>query len=221
MCALFFGTYNYQANTSNYYSMQDMKIISHLDPDLERGQNVMDAGIFYFSDGSKINPDLSWHYMAGTLYCVAPITGSRGKPATMSYDFWAVGKDCCSYSSPDFRCGDFASPKARSAVRIFDEDDIQNYRLAVMQAETLFDIMGTHPIFVEWEADPIGDMHKYLTLGFKLWMKSIMGFFVFSLFAMVMATGQYAFLGRRESVYEQGILDAPAWAHLSEQYRQF
>merc|ERR1719246_354413 len=87
------GAYNFMSNEAFWHSMTDLKVISHIDPDLERGQNVMDAGIFYFSDGTHIDGQRSWHYMGGspgTLYCVAPIVASRGAPVTQSYDFWAV-----------------------------------------------------------------------------------------------------------------------------------
>lgn len=205
-----FGSYNYSRNLNPYYTLNDLKVISHLDPGKERGQNVMDAGIFYFSEGTHVNGHKSWHFKDGTLYCVAPIVSAGGSPETQSYDFWAVGKDCCSMSSSDFRCGDTSNPTSRSAIRIFDDADIQHYRLAVEQAETLYNVMATHPIFFEWYIDPLEHVGAWNEKGFKWYLRSIAAFFVLSLVSVIGATSQFAYIGRRESVYEQSVLEAPS-----------
>jgi len=205
-----FGSYNYWRNLNPYYNLNDLKIISHLDPGKERGQNVMDAGIFYFSEGTHVDGFRSWHFKHSTLYCVAPIVGVGGSPETQSYDFWAVGKDCCSMSSSDFRCGDTANPNSRSAIRIFDDADIQNYRLAVEQAETLYNVMATHPIFFEWYTDPLQHVSNWNDTGYKWYLRSLAAFFVLCLVALVAAVSQFAYIGRRESVYETAVLEAPS-----------
>lgn len=33
----------------------------------------MDAGLFYFSQGTKIDFSRSWHFKHGNVYCVAPL----------------------------------------------------------------------------------------------------------------------------------------------------
>ena len=38
---------------------------------------------------------------AGVRYCVVPIVNGEAKPA--SYDFWAVGTNCC---EQNFKCGE-------------------------------------------------------------------------------------------------------------------
>lgn len=205
----FFGSYNYSRNLNPYYNLNDLKVISHLDPGKERGQNVMDAGIFYFSEGTHVDGLKSWHFKHDTLYCVAPIVSARGSPETQSYDFWAVGKDCCSMSSSDFRCGDTSNPTSRSAIRIFDDADIQNYRLAVEQTETLYNVMATHPIFFEWYIDPLEHVSSWNDKGYKWFLRSIAAFFVLCLVSLTAAVSQFAYIGRRESVYEQGVMEAP------------
>ena len=60
------------------------------------------------------------------VYCVAPIT--TPSMLTQTLDFWAVGTDCCGTSSSDFRCGEYANPRARSGLRVLDESVLPNYR---------------------------------------------------------------------------------------------
>jgi len=205
--AVFFGTYlgyqNYRNNSRHLYEIQDLKVIGHIDADKEFGQNVMDAGIFYFADNNHIDPTKSWHFKHGTVYCVAPIIGVNPTPETASFDYWAVGKDCCSTSSSDFRCGDFRNPKARSGVRILNDADRPFYRLAVEQSETLYNIKSTYPVFVEWTQDPLGEMNVWGVKAYNAYMSSVATFFVISSIGVLVATVRFSFLGRRGAEHEQ------------------
>lgn len=198
--AIFFGTvfgyWNYISNSRPYYSIQDLKVIGHIDADVEHGQNTMDAGIFYFADGNHIDSSRSWHFKQGSVYCVAPIIGAHSTPQTASFDFWAVGKDCCSTSSSDFRCGAFSDPQARSAIRILNDEDRPFYRLAVEQTETLYNIVSTHPIFVEWTQDPLSDVNTWRMKAYNSYLSSVATFFVFSVIAVLCAAVAFSFIGR-------------------------
>ena len=44
---------------------------------------------------------------------------NSGVPETGTYDFWAVGKNCCGDPVGVFRCGDWHNPAARSGPRSF------------------------------------------------------------------------------------------------------
>ena len=57
---------------------------------------------------------------------VAPITLNGASLA--SYDFWAVGKNCCSDQMADFRCGAFKGLGAKGGVRVTDDVDRDFYR---------------------------------------------------------------------------------------------
>lgn len=197
-----------------YYMVKDLKVLGHLDASKERGQNVMDAGIIYFADGNKIDMLRSWHFKSDSTYCVAPIIkGAQGSatPETQSFDFWAVGKDCCSTSASDFRCGAYSNPLARSAIRVLGAEDSKMYRLAVEQAETLYGIMAAHPIFVEWSQDPLEVVNSWNAKGFSLYVISVIAGFVVSLLGVSVASCKYAWLGRAESVYDEDVLDNTAW----------
>lgn len=197
-----------------YYMIKDLKVLGHLDASKERGQNVMDAGIIYFADGNKIDATRSWHFKQGDVYCVAPIIkGESGKavPETQSFDFWAVGKNCCSESSSDFRCGEYNNPLARSAIRILGDQDRAMYRLAVEQSETLYGIMAAHPVFFEWSQDPLETVNAWHAKGFTLYVVYTIAAFVVSLAGVALASCKFAWLGRSESVYDTQVNDNPAW----------
>ena len=71
-------------------------------PNRMLGQQLLDAGIVQFAPGSQLDVKKSMGFKNGELYCVAPIVFGTASP--VSYDFWAVGKDCCSGSQADFSC---------------------------------------------------------------------------------------------------------------------
>jgi len=200
--------------TLPYMEVKDLKVIGHLDASVELGQNVMDAGIVYFSEGNKIDATRSWHFKDNTVYCVAPIIkgeAGKAKPQTESFDFWAVGKDCCSVSSSDFRCGAYNNPLARSAIRILGEEDRRFYRLAVEQAETLYGIMATHPVFFEWSQDPLAVVNSWNAKAFTTYIMCVIAAFVVALFGVSVASCKFAWLGRAESVYGETIYNDPQW----------
>merc|ERR1719401_574416 len=146
----------------------------------------MDAGIVYFANGNHIDGSRSWHFKQDTIYCVAPILGANDKPETQTYDFWAVGKDCCVTGSSDFRCGQ-QQAGIRSAIRSLDEDSLKFYRLAVQQAESLYDIVSTRPVFFEWAADPLVVIAEWKLDSFHLFLFYVAAFFVFNLGALAIS----------------------------------
>merc|ERR1719316_1691803 len=209
------GDHIFHKYTLPYYELKDMKVIGQLDANLELGQNVMDAGIVYFADGNKIDAKRSWHFKQDSVYCVAPIIkGEAGSamPETQSFDFWAVGKDCCSMSSSDFRCGSYNNPNARSAMRMLGEQDRHFYRLAVEQAETLYGIMAAHPIFFEWSQDPLEVVNSWNAKAFTTYIICTIGAFVLALLGVACASCKFAWLGRSESAYGEQIYNDPMYA---------
>lgn len=206
--------------TEPYYTVKDLKVLSNFDAGKESGQNVMDAGIFYFADGNHIDATRSWHFKHGKLYCIAPIIGTQPVPDSQTFDFWAVGKDCCSIGSSDFRCGSYANVNARAGIRVMNNDELPFYRLAVEQSETLYSIMATHPIFFEWEEDPLAMVNGWNEKGFTKYLIAVAFSWLLFLFCMIMATCKYSWLGRAQSVYQMDFYDDPEWKQGGLDYTQ-
>jgi len=208
------GSHIFHNYTLPYYEIKDLKVLAHMDASKENGMNVMDAGIVYFADGNKIDATRSWHFKQESVYCVAPIiSGNAGSAVskTGSFDFWVVGKDCCSESSSDFRCGAYNNPLARSGIRVLSDVDRKFYRLAVEQAETLYGVMATHPVFFEWSQDPLGVVNSWNAKGVATYAMAVIVAFVISLFGVALASCNFAFMGRSESVYGMEVHEDPAW----------
>jgi len=197
-----FGCTNFKENTQKYFAVQDLKTAREIDASVESGQNVMDAGIIYFSEANGIDSMKSWHFKHRETYCVVPIIGNFSTPISQSYDFWAVGKNCCSLSASDFRCGAATLPQARSAIRITDDEDLLYYGLAVVQAATLYNILAAHPIFVYWEENPEKLVNSWDNEGFSAFAKAAAFFLVFDVFCVAIAACCFAWIGRGESVYD-------------------
>ncbi|CAD7928986.1 unnamed protein product [Amoebophrya sp. A120] len=102
-----------------YQNYLDKKWIEQpISPLLQSGQNFQDAGVVSFSADSYIDRAHNACFRgAGVSYCVVPIvqdtagTGDRTRlpsSPTGSYDYFAVGTDCCSCpGTGDFQCGDW------------------------------------------------------------------------------------------------------------------
>lgn len=207
------GTANFEEYVRPYYEIQDLKVVHQLATSVERGQNFMDAGVVYFAHGSAFDGMRSWHFKHHTLYCVAPIIINSSTPATQTYDFWAVGKDCCSLGASDFRCGAWDNPMARSGIRILSKQDTPFYRLAVQQAETMYGIVSAHPLFFEWSQDPLQEINKWNAQAFKNFLFLAALALVVSLACLTLATCKFAWIGRTGSVYETQFLGADEWMY--------
>lgn len=199
------GRWNFEHYTKKFYEIQDLKVIGSLDPSKELGRNVLDAGVVYFSSGSEVDGGRSWHFKHDTLYCVAPITsGTAPAPDTGSVDFWAVGTDCCSEGSSDFRCGDFSDVTARGGVRVLDEKSLPFFQLAVKQAESLFDVAASNPVFFHWSKDPVTDIALWHKEGLMRFLYSIAVAFIVALTTMLLMMCQFSLLGRQPTAYAYG-----------------
>lgn len=209
----FCGVNNFETYSRPYYEIHDLKVVREVDAGRELGQNLMDAGILFFDSTSGLDATRSWHFKQGKVYCVAPVIVNSTGPVTLSYDFWAVGVDCCSTQISDFRCGaDWSNLSAHSGIRVLDDDAVKNFRLAVKQAETLYGIVSTHPIFFTWSHDPIAEINGWREQAFKNFVFLICLAFALLLFGILVATCRYAMIGRAASAYAMDFYGDPEWA---------
>merc|ERR1719331_1833277 len=192
---MYLGNWNYESNMWYAFKYRSLENYPSIDVGKELAVNVLDAGRVYFSSTAVIDRSQSWHFKDGTLYCVAPIISSLGMQ-TKTLDFWAVGTDCCSDTSSDFRCGEFTNMNARSGLRLLDESKLKMYRLAVEQTTQQFKIHSTNPLFFEWTQDPLEDVQKFQIAGWQSFQLAVVASLVVNVVIIMAATLRFAFMGR-------------------------
>eukprot|EP00933_Yihiella_yeosuensis_P061872 TRINITY_DN64744_c0_g1_i1.p1 TRINITY_DN64744_c0_g1~~TRINITY_DN64744_c0_g1_i1.p1 ORF type:complete len:313 (-),score=58.39 TRINITY_DN64744_c0_g1_i1:88-1026(-) len=189
----YLGNVNYWSNMKSYYDLTNLNVYPAVDPSREKGQQLMDAGRVYFAEGTQIDSSHSIVFRNTDRYCVAPIVSSTEPLA--SYDFWAVGVNCCSDIPGDFRCGQYSNPHARSGLRLMRDDQRPMFRLAVQQAEAAYNIQAVHPIFFEWLQDPLAEMNTLRAVAFKYFLIGVASHLAFSIVVVVCASMAFAKLG--------------------------
>mmetsp|Transcript_18747 Transcript_18747/g.45203 ORF Transcript_18747/g.45203 Transcript_18747/m.45203 type:complete len:316 (+) Transcript_18747:88-1035(+) len=190
IAAVIGGDLNFWYNAQPYYVVSNLNSYVNIDPSaLVDGQQYMDAGRVYFTKDARVDAGKAMGFKNGDLYCVAPIVVSN-KPLA-SYDFWAVGKNCCSGLAPDFRCGEFRNPSAKSGLRLMADKDRPLYRLAVMKAASAYDIVAAHPLFFHWVEDPVVEISTYIQEAWKWLVVGIILHFVFNFVAAAAAVLYY------------------------------
>jgi len=193
LAASIFGNLNYVYNLLPYYEIDSLNTYPSVNPAHDYGQMLMDAGRIYFADGTGLDMKKASSFKNTDLYCVAPIV--TGTEKLSHYDFWAVGMNCCSGVSPDFRCGQFNNPKARSGLRITSDSSRPYYRLAVQMAAAQFDLLAPHPLFFTWIQDPVAELAEYLDAGWRYFLLGVCSHFAFNLFCALSATVVFSKIG--------------------------
>jgi len=186
------GQLNYSINTMPGYRIGNLNTYPNVDPSISSGQMLMDAGKMYFAEGSKLDFQKAMGFKNDDLYCVVPITSGDNK--LESYDFWAVGINCCS-GTGDFRCGEFNNPKARSGMRQVRDDERPFFRLAVQEAEAAFQIKSEHPLFFYWMQDPLQELEAQGDRGWRFFVLGIFCFFGVNTLAVFLAIVGFSKLG--------------------------
>lgn len=181
------GGSNFASNTKDYYDLQNLNSYSNVYPNRMLGQQLMDAGVVSFASGTKLDISKSMGFKNSVMYCVAPIV--FGKETPLSYDFWAVGTECCSGGQPDFHCANYNNPQANGGVRLLDSGgDKAFYRLAVQQAEATYNIKAATPVFFTWGPHPSEKMQAHLSHAKESFVAWMMSYLVFQIFVVAMAS---------------------------------
>lgn len=195
------GQNNFETWSRPYHELQDLKVVHGIDASFTPGKNIMDGGLFFFNRGNHIDSQRSWHFKFKNLYCVAPIITNSSPPLVQEYSYWAVGRNCCSMSSSDFRCGSWGNLGASGGIRVTSSGDLAYYRLAVQQAESLYNIMAPSPIFLTWSSSPADEIQSWNAQVFKSYLIMVCFALAVSVFAVTVMTCSYAWIGRGPSAY--------------------
>mmetsp|Transcript_309 Transcript_309/g.864 ORF Transcript_309/g.864 Transcript_309/m.864 type:complete len:331 (-) Transcript_309:55-1047(-) len=186
------GETNWWNNVLPYMDLQTLDTRYNVDPTTTLGQQLMDVGRVVFAEGSHVDVTRSIGFKNVDQYCVAPIVHNTPGVAPESYDFWAIGLNCCSGGSPDFHCGDYANPGARGGLRIARADQREFYRLAVQQAEAAYNMRSQHPLFFYWVADPGAELESYKADARKSFFLGNLSFFAMQLLLVLVGVVVYA-----------------------------
>lgn len=143
-----------------YQDIQNLNTYPNVEPSLYKGSQLMDAGIIEFVPGSHIDLTKSYGFKSEDIYCVAPIVGPNTS-STPTYDFWAVGTNCCNGHTPDYHCGEFRNAQARKGLRLMREEQRNYFRLAVEEAKAAYNIEAQHPVFMYWMESPSTEVDQY------------------------------------------------------------
>jgi hypothetical protein len=184
---IYLGDYIYDTYTEPYEDNQNLNMYTNVDVSTTVGAQMMDAGQVFFADNAVLDLDYSMGFQNVDTYCVAPITTLSQSKQVLTYDFWAIGLNCCSGHAPDFHCGEYSNPKAKAGLRLMTDSQRSYYRLAVQQAEAAYDIHASHPIFFEWMEDPTGEINAYETAATKYLLIGVLAYLAFQMVLVAVA----------------------------------
>lgn len=157
--AIVLGNANWNNNMQYWVQYSTMSVAVDVDPGTMLGQEVMDAGRVLFTPNVHLALQWSASLRQNWEYCVVPVVSSENNavPANAyhSYDFWAVGVNCCNNVHRSFACNKHnGDRRAVGGMRLINKYQESLYRLAVKNAEALHNISAANPVFVHVVQDP-------------------------------------------------------------------
>ncbi|CAE7247215.1 Pum2 [Symbiodinium necroappetens] len=178
-----FARLNYSKNMLASETLRRLAMASNVDPATDSSSRYLDIGRVEFAPGAQIDVGKYIGFKNSDLYCVAPIINKNATKAPASYDYWAVGLNCCDQNG--FRCGEYHKPSARSGVRLLNEEQRQFYVLAVKEAEATFGITATTPLFFFWVEDANALQKSWKDKAMQYWLLACLTFTAFMFVATV------------------------------------
>lgn len=179
------GDLNYFYHLEPYYELLNLNSYNGVDPSNTHGNQLMDAGRITFASGSRLDLRKAVAFKNGDTYCAAPVVSNLTSEHA-SYDFWAVGLNCCS-GPDDFSCGEFNNRHAISGLRAMRDYQNGFYTLAVHQAVASYDIKADHPLFLYWMQDPMNELGAYQDEGYKFFLLGVFTSFAVMFFLVITA----------------------------------
>ncbi|CAD7934816.1 unnamed protein product [Amoebophrya sp. A120] len=186
----------YSLYAKDWYTYQDLADYVLIDPANAQGQSYMDAGVLYFKQGTRVATESARAFRDTKTYCVAPIVGQplQGEatrlvlPNSGTFDFWAIGTDCCQPSGDQFKCGEVDNNVAKAGLRLIKDEDRAFYRLGVEQWSNEFGLPSKHPLFFTWVQDPVSKIDTlYTQLSSTGWTSCITFVFAYLLIFVAVA----------------------------------
>jgi len=188
LLGLLVGWLNWDMNLGPYFFITSLRYYDNVDVNVARGLQLMDAGRLTFVPGTQLDTGKSMGFRQKDMYCVAPVVPSSGAKMAR-YDFWAVGINCCSDHAADFHCGDHSNTNARSGIRLFHDEELPWFRLALQQAEAAHGIRSEHPVFMTWLEDPSAGVNEDLARSLRWYFTGITTHLVLQVLLVIGAMG--------------------------------
>lgn len=178
---LTFGLVNWQGNLSPHKQYASLSNYTDVDPTSSTGRQYLDAGAVEFKLGTHLEYDYGIGFKDWSVYCVAPIV--YGDLPLASYDFWAVGVDCCNGHAGDFACGVKVDRLTESfgGLRLMNDQERVYYRVAIQMAEAQFGLRTTHPLFFTWTQEPMQQVSQLWWTGIWFFVASSVAFLALQL----------------------------------------
>jgi hypothetical protein len=160
------GSILWRENLDPYLELRRLQMYKDINPAHVPSVRVQDGGIIDFSEDVAVDRGKGGCFLnKGNTYCVAPIVWDgtatpsvhfdmQGMPSTGSYDYFAVGLNCCPCPNKDFQCGDYSNPIAHGGLRSLDAASRPFYQLALDNWQAAYGKASHNPMFFEWVQDP-------------------------------------------------------------------
>jgi len=188
--AIWFAHANYMDNITAYLNLRKLAVATSLDPAADSSIRFMDVGSVTFSEGTSVDTSKVIGFKNHDTYCVAPIVNTNSHAAQQSFDYWAIGLNCCSNGA--FECGDYDNAAARSGIRLLREDQRAFYKLAADEAEVTYGLKMEHPIFFYWVEDAKKSSEGFVDAATKYWLIASAAWGCFMSASSVMAVMFYS-----------------------------